>query len=61
MSATLSLSSLLKFSRFRFSDKAKNAFLMSNHFSGRTMQRYIFFLTMQRSKEYYFFKNTEKH
>ena len=34
---------------FGFSDKAKNAFLVSSHFSSRTSQRYVFFLTMQRS------------
>ena len=37
--------------RFQYQDKAKNAFLSSGHFSNQTLQRYVFFFTMQRFNE----------
>ena len=37
--------------RFQYQDKAKNAFLSSSYFSSQTLQRYVFFFTMQRSNE----------
>ena len=42
---------LLKFADFDVSDKAKNAFQASGYSSDRTLQIYVFFLTMQRSKK----------